>query len=378
MIYLVGVGAAIALTTLGLFWGMKRDRSVEPVSEKGDVPTETDNTADREEFSDRFPANSLPRLELESILGGIDWAVNDLALDPQGNRLIATDYSSLQMWKIDRQCQTEKPCLPEKQIDVPALWVYSVAIDPKREILATGTWKTIELWNLNSGEKLGILRGHLNAVTSLAIAPNGKLLISGSNDETLDIWALNSPEENKSEFFRKNNSPIATLTGHTGEITDLAISADGQILASASSDRTIKIWDLGQNVGNEIPKNLLTLVGHDNTVRSVAIAPDGERLASGSLDQTIKIWNLKTGQLLHSLNAHQGTVLSVAISPDGELLASGSADRTIKLWQMETGALLNRIEAHSDAVRIVTFSADGGILVSGSGDKTIKIWRVQR
>lgn len=78
---------------------------------------------------------------------------------------------------------------------------------------------------------------------------------------------------------------------------------------------------------------ILTLTGHVYEVYSVAISPDGQTLASGSVDKTIKLWNLKTGDLLRTLTGHEGYVRSVAISPDGQTLASGSRDKTIKLWE---------------------------------------------
>ena len=117
-----------------------------------------------------------------------------------------------------------------------------------------------------------------------------------------------------------------------------------------------------------------TLTEHKSYVRSVAISADGQTLASGSWDKTIKLWNLKTGDLLRTLTEHKNSVWSVAISADGQTLASGSADHTIKLWNLKTGDLLRTLTGHKDFVWSVAISADGQTLASGSRDHTIKLW----
>ena len=120
-----------------------------------------------------------------------------------------------------------------------------------------------------------------------------------------------------------------------------------------------------------------TLTGHENPVHSVAISPDGQTLASGSDNQTIKLWNLKTGDLLHTLTEHTDWVWSVVISPDGQTLVSGSYDNTIKLWNLKTGDLLHTLTEHKSFVLSVAFSPDGQTLASGSGDSTIKLWNLK-
>jgi hypothetical protein len=118
---------------------------------------------------------------------------------------------------------------------------------------------------------------------------------------------------------------------------------------------------------------LLTLNWH-TVIESVAISPDGQTLASESWNHTIKLWNLASSQELHTLIGHKGTVYSLAISPDGQTLASGSADHTIKLWNCVTGRELRTLTGHAAGVHSVAFSPDGQTLASGSIDKTIKIW----
>ena len=206
------------------------------------------------------------------------------------------------------------------------------------------------------------ITGHSGYVTSVAISPDGQTLVSGSNDKTIKIWQLSTGQE------------LRTLTGHSGWISSLAISPDGQTLVSGSWDKTIKIWQL--STGQE----LRTLTGHSAHVGSVAISPDGQTLVSGSGDNTIKIWELSTGRELRTLTGHSASVSSLAISPDGQTLVSGSGSDeggTIKIWQLSTGQLLCTLTGHSGYVTSVAISPDGQTLVSGSYDHTIKIWRVE-
>ena len=149
------------------------------------------------------------------------------------------------------------------------------------------------------------------------------------------------------------SSCLMTLREHSGEVTTVVPSPDGGLLASASDDKTIKLWD--PHTG----EHLRTLEGHSSRVTSVAFPPDGGLLASASWDDTIKLWDPHTGEHLRTLEGHSDEVTSVAFSPDGGLLASASEDRTIKLWDPHTGEHLRALEGHSSDVTSVAFSPDG-------------------
>ncbi|MBW4446485.1 MAG: CHAT domain-containing protein [Spirirestis rafaelensis WJT71-NPBG6] len=197
------------------------------------------------------------------------------------------------------------------------------------------------------------LQGHSESVNSVAFSPDGKTLASGSSDKTIKLWDV------------ATGSPKQTLTGHSEWVNSVAFSPDGKTLASGSGDKTIKLWDVATG------KLSQTLTGDRNLVFSVAFSPDGKTLASGSEDKTIKLWDVATGKLSQTLTGHRNVVISVAFSPDGKTLASGSEDKTIKLWDVATGKLSQTLTGHS-----VAFSPDGKALASGSEDKTIKLWDV--
>ncbi|MBG1267021.1 serine/threonine-protein kinase [Nostoc sp. WHI] len=222
---------------------------------------------------------------------------------------------------------------------------------------------------------LHTLTGHsgvLSSVNTIAISPDGNTLASGGDDKNIKLWNLNTKKF------------LTSLLGHFQPVTSVAFSPNGQILATASDDKTIKLWQI------ETLEEVCTLLGHSHIVKSVAFSPNGQILASGSWDKTIKLWDVNTGAEICTIIGHQLQVNSVAFSPQGQILASASYDRTIRLWQIPTFAddlhrefknrpcysLLSTLSGHAWAVLTVAFSPDGQILATGSDDNTIKLWEV--
>ena len=204
------------------------------------------------------------------------------------------------------------------------------------------------------------LPGHASGVTSLALSPDGQILASGSLDRTIKIRNLRSKEV------------VHTLTGHTSGVVSITISPDGQTLVSGSNDKTIKVWNLRTG------QLLRTLSGHSDYVSCLAISSDNQTLVSGSNDKTIKVWNLRTGQLLRNLEpqGYSNGVGDVAVSPDGQtLVSSDSSD--IKLWNLRTGQLLRTLEGHKFPVRDLVISSKGETFASGSLDGSAKMWNLR-
>jgi WD40 repeat protein/serine/threonine protein kinase len=235
--------------------------------------------------------------------------------------------------------------------------VRSVAIAPDgRTALSASEDQTLELWDLNTGKELRTFTGHSGPVRSVAIAPDGHTALSGSQDKTLKLWDLNTGRE------------LRTFTGHLQDVMSVAIAPDGRTALSGSADNTLKLWDL--NTGNE----LRTFTGHSEFVYSVAIAPDGRTALSGSQDKTLKLWDLNTGKVLRTFTGHWGPVRSVAIAADGRTALSGSQDKTLKLWDLNTGKELRTFAGHSGTVHSVAIAADGRTALSASEDQTLKLW----
>lgn len=211
-----------------------------------------------------------------------------------------------------------------------------------------------------------ILNSHTNRVSSLAFSPRGNVLAEASADKTITLWDLTS-----------HTRILQSLKGHIDSVKCIAISPDGAILASGSGDKSIILWNLsdGSRIGEP-------LEGHSKYVASLAFSPDGKTLVSGGEDGKIVIWDVASRETVgNPLLGHKGGVASVAYSPDGLTLASGGADSTILLWDVsdrEHGSMFGSpLTGHEDFVSSVQFSPDGKSLASGSGDKTVIVWNLE-
>ncbi|MCP2732180.1 WD40 repeat domain-containing serine/threonine-protein kinase [Limnofasciculus baicalensis] len=203
------------------------------------------------------------------------------------------------------------------------------------------------------------LKGHFGSVESIAISPDGEILASGSTDRKIKLWHLLDRRE------------ICTLTGHNDRVSAVVFSPDGKVIVSGSYDQNIKLWQV------EKQEEILTIKGNSKWITCLAISPDGETLVSGSSDGTIKLWNSLAGKELRTIKGHNEHINAMAISSDGGILASVSGDGTVKLWDFQTGA---EIHTFGDGLlRLgffcsVAFSPDGRILATGKIDGTIHLW----
>jgi WD40 repeat protein len=231
----------------------------------------------------------------------------------------------------------------------------SLVIFPNNQWMASGSWdNTIKVWSVETGKLHMTLFGHVNAVTALAIDYNGDWLVSGSVDHTIKIWSVQSQQLHQ------------TLLGHSEAVTALAVSSNGQLIASGSADNTIKIWSIATG---EI---LRTLVGHTNSITAIKITPNGQFVISESADNTIKIWSVETGENEETLMYQAKLIKSVLISQDGQWILSFSWDNWIKIWSVATGEL-QRIIPGNTQENFITISSDMRWIASKSPDQTIRI-----
>ncbi|MCC5641461.1 hypothetical protein LC607_00495 [Nostoc sp. CHAB 5824] len=204
------------------------------------------------------------------------------------------------------------------------------------------------------------LEGHIDIVWGVTFSPDGKLLASGSRDQTVKIW-------------RPDGTLLQTLKGHTDAVTCVSFSPDGQTLASASLDKTVQIWRKNPVTGEFDPKPYKTLKGHKDWVYSVNFSPDGELLSTASKDKTVKLWR-KDGSVVKILRGHRGWVNWVNFSPNGQFIVSASDDKTVKIWR-RNGSLVTTLQGHQQGVIVAVFSPDSKFLASTGRDKTVKLWR---
>ena len=205
------------------------------------------------------------------------------------------------------------------------------------------------------------LKGHTAAINSLGIKDN--ILVSGSDDRTVNLWNLETGQLIFS-FFEPS------------EVSQVAIS--DRLIIAVNKRRKITSWQLKNKTLNHcFAQNSYSYDSHDGLINAFVLSSDCKTLYSGSADRTIRIWNLTTGQLEQTLNGHTDSVLALAITPGGRFLLSGSADKTIKIWDLHQPTLKPQIFAyHEGWVTSLAITNDGKYLVSGSTDSKIKLWNL--
>ncbi|MFE9939810.1 nSTAND1 domain-containing NTPase [Streptomyces hirsutus] len=200
------------------------------------------------------------------------------------------------------------------------------------------------------------LDGHADTVRDIAWSADGRLLATASRDGTARVYEAESGRQ------------LCVLPCDGAMVESVSFSPDGARLATAGRDQVVRVWDVAS--GGPVRQ----LTGAGDIGRQVAWSPDGRRIAATFKDQAVRVWEAGTGRLVRELRGHTGDVWGVAWAPDGSRLATASHDRTVIVWDAATGAATTTLTGHTEFVEGIAWSPDGECLATGSGDHTARIW----
>jgi len=217
--------------------------------------------------------------------------------------------------------------------------VFGVEFSPDTNLLSIAHGSRVDIWNLALQQVLHVLSDHFGQINSVSFSSDSKLLVTTGNDEKVILWNV------------KQGTKIQTFEGHSSYVRNAGFSTDNSSIYSVAWDNTIRVWDINN-------QDDVKLAGgsHIDDVNAVAISPDGNIIASASVDKSIHLRDTQTGKILHILKGHKEEVFDISFTYDGTVLASGSRDRTVKLWSVKNGELLRTLTGHRNLVRSVAFS----------------------
>ncbi len=344
---------------------------------------------------------ALPSLVLR---GHANWVVA-VAFAPDGKRLASASVDqTVKLW--DAVGGRELATLRGHRS-----WVRSVAFSPDGRLLASaGEDATVRLWEPSAGQLLDVFQGHEGRVWWVGFSRDGETLLTAGADQTVKFWDLaegqawvHLPEQtgpvlalafspdgrilataadgeavvrlwdvaHKPEAQARGPSPrwrFGLVCGHTAAVGAVAFSPDGKVLASASNDGTVRLWDAAAGLEHQV------LRGHGDRALAVAFAPDGATVASGSRDRDVRLWDAATGTLRATLRGHTADVAALAFAPDGRTLASASHDGTVRLWDVVAQQPRAILRGHRAGAFCLAFAPDGRVLAAGGGDRTVRMW----
>lgn len=342
----------------------------------------------------------LQTIENVKTLGGHSGAVNLVAFSPDGSLILSTDESgALGLWNTVDWRHLKWFQAFENQIGTAGFSkTGSLLFAQSRE-------SDLKVWETATGREVQVYIGHRDSILGIAFSPDYKRMSTSGADSALRIWDLKTGDlvsicqhpgaaeiwgsvfssDGKTivsvavDKFNPGNHPIRLFNPENGRelhtipvngdsVYDLALSEDGNLLASAGLDEGAKLWDIATW------QRLFSFKNHAKSVSTVAFSPDGNTLISGGRDNKLKLWDVQTGEELRAFRGHKDWILDVAFSPDGSMVISSDHNGDLILWDVMTARKINTFSGHKKSVFGVSFSPDGKTVISASDDGTLKLW----
>jgi eukaryotic-like serine/threonine-protein kinase len=279
--------------------------------------------------------------------------LNSVAFSPEG----AVVYTGSESGEV---CAWDAVTRGGTLLPTPEGEARAIVIDPADERIIAGVDSHVDVWAASSGYWLARWGSHGAVVNDVAAAPSGSMFASASDDRTARVWS-------------RDGRRVATLAGHSSRVTAVTFSPDSATVATASEDRSVRIWDA--HSGRQ-----LALLAHSEPVSAVRFSPDGSWLASGSGgSNAVQLWDVRRGVTNRSLTfataRTYSSISAVAFTPNGSrVLAARATDGAIGVWDVRSGRMVATMTGHSAGPGSLTFNPDGSRLASGSPDQTVRIW----
>jgi WD40 repeat protein len=317
------------------------------------------------------PPGPSPRFSERTKFSGHNGAVYSAQFSPNGKLVATGGYDKLVMiWNPDEVKPVDIKARLNNEPDPKPNYarlsghdgpVRSVSFSPNGQLVLSGSEdNTLRIWDVKAGESLKTLRGHGQPVRACVFSPDKKMALSGGDDSSVRVWNVAGYQE-----VRVLSSTV--FVGHDDAVLSARFSRDGKHIVTASRDRTASLWDAGS--GNPLKR---FQEGHDFLVSGVAFFPG--HLATGAGDNSVRTWNLTAGTQELVLPA-TGRIGTLAASPDGSWIFTGSPGTDVKVWNAKTGALVETLGGHAAEITSLAFSPQGDRVASGDDEGGLRLWR---
>jgi WD40 repeat protein len=302
--------------------------------------------------------------------------ITNVMFTPDGKTLVSISHDkAIRLWDVETGDLVKT--IRGQIGDGPEGMLFAGALSPDGKILALGGFLSkpgddpdknvgqIRLFNVESGEQIGMLKGHENVVFALAFSQDGTWLASGSGDRTVRIWDI-------------SGRLIAMLRGHSAPVSDIAFSPDKRKFVSASFDRTLRLRELKKNLqgveGFDVLQSSYDMEKHSDRVYCVAYAPDGKYLVSGGADGKILLWD-GNGKFLKQIDQVQYPIATISFSADSQnIVTSGGTGKSTAVYVIPSGEKLTTFTKHTNTVEALAFYKNGLIATAGGNENDIYIW----